>query len=72
MLIKGVFSIFGCGIVTIDRIKRNIIKVGEKVKLVGFGFSRLFKSTITDVEIFKKILNKRQAGNNIILLLYSI
>ena len=67
MPVEGVFSISGRGTVATGRIEKGKIKVGDEVEIVGFGES--LKSVVTGVEMFRKILNEGQAGDNVGLLL---
>src|SRR5512138_2971610 len=70
MPVEDVFSITGRGTVATGRIERGIIKVGEEVALVGFGADK--KTVITGVEMFRKLLDEGQAGDNVGLLLRGI
>jgi len=70
MPVEDVFSITGRGTVATGRIERGIIKVGEAVELVGMGSD--LKSVCTGVEMFRKILDEGQAGDNAGLLLRGI
>jgi len=70
MPIEGVFSISGRGTVATGRIEQGIVKVGEELELVGFGKS--LKSIVTGVEMFRKVLNEGQAGDNVGLLLRGV
>jgi elongation factor Tu len=65
--VEDVFSITGRGTVATGRIDRGKIKVGEEVALVGFGSDK--KSVVTGVEMFRKLLEDGQAGDNVGLLL---
>jgi len=67
MPVEGVFSISGRGTVATGRIEKGKIKVGDEVELIGFG--KTLKSVVTGVEMFRKILNEGQAGDNVGLLL---
>lgn len=67
MPVEGVFSISGRGTVATGRIEQGIAKVGDEVEIIGFG--KVLKSTVTGVEMFRKILNEGQAGDNVGLLL---
>jgi elongation factor Tu len=67
MPVEDVFSITGRGTVATGRVDRGKIKVGEEVELVGFGASK--KSVVTGVEMFRKLLDEGQAGDNLGLLL---
>src|SRR5437870_12607994 len=60
-------SITGQGTVVEGRIERGNVKVGEEMEIVGF--KRTFKTVITGVEMFKKLLDEGQAGDNVGLLL---
>lgn len=66
MPVESVFSISGRGTVATGRIEQGKVKVGEEVEIVGFG--RKEKTTVTGVEMFRKILNEGQAGDNVGLL----
>jgi len=70
MSIEDVFSITGRGTVGTGRIDRGRIKAGEPVEIVGFGETR--KTVVTSVEMFRKILDEAQAGDNVGLLLRGI
>ena len=67
MPIEDIFSISGRGTVATGRIETGIIKVGEEVEIVGFRDT--LKTTITGVEMFRKLLDDGQAGDNVGLLL---
>ncbi|MCD6063238.1 MAG: translation elongation factor Tu [Flavipsychrobacter sp.] len=71
MSVEDVFTITGRGTVATGRIERGIIKVGENVEIVGFNDSPL-TSTCTGVEMFKKLLDQGQAGDNAGILLRGI
>ena len=71
MSIEDVFSISGRGTVATGRIERGIIKVGEEVDIVGMAEQKL-KSTCTGVEMFRKLLDQGQAGDNVGLLLRGV
>tara|TARA_A100001015_G_C14949918_1_gene696296 strand:- start:70 stop:1257 length:1188 start_codon:yes stop_codon:yes gene_type:complete len=71
MPVEDVFSITGRGTVATGRIERGIINSGDSVDIIGMGAEDL-KSTITGVEMFRKILDKGQAGDNAGLLLRGI
>jgi elongation factor Tu len=68
--VEDVFSITGRGTVATGRIERGIIKVGEEVELVGFNSTK--KSVVTGVEMFRKLLDQGQAGDNVGLLLRGV
>jgi elongation factor Tu len=70
MPVEDVFSITGRGTVATGRIERGKIKVGEEVALVGFGSDK--KSVVTGVEMFRKLLDDGQAGDNVGLLLRGV
>ncbi|NOR11869.1 MAG: elongation factor Tu [Candidatus Aminicenantes bacterium] len=67
MPIEDIFSISGRGTVVTGRVDRGIIKVNEEVEIVGFGETR--KRVVTGVEMFRKILDEGQAGDNVGILL---
>src|SRR5579884_2110517 len=67
MPIEDIFSISGRGTVVTGRIERGKIKVGEEVEIVGFRDT--MKRVVTGVEMFKKLLDEGQAGDNVGLLL---
>jgi len=71
MSVEDVFSITGRGTVATGRIERGIIKVGEAVEIVGLMDAPM-SSTVTGVEMFKKLLDQGQAGDNAGLLLRGI
>lgn len=71
MSVEDVFSITGRGTVATGRIERGRIKVGENVEIVGLQ-SESLKSTCTGVEMFKKLLDEGEAGDNAGLLLRGI
>ncbi|MBW7995793.1 MAG: elongation factor Tu [Candidatus Glassbacteria bacterium] len=68
--VEDVFSITGRGTVGTGRIERGKIKVGEEVEILGMGHSR--KSVVTGVEMFRKLLDDGQAGDNVGLLLRGV
>ena len=70
MAIEDVFSIKGRGTVATGRIERGIIKVGEEVEIIGFKDTQ--KSVVTGVEMFRKLLDQGQAGDNVGCLLRGI
>jgi elongation factor Tu len=70
MPVEDVFSISGRGTVVTGRVERGIIKVNDKVEIVGFG--ETISTTCTGVEMFRKILDEGQAGDNVGLLLRGI
>ena len=67
MPIEDVFSILGRGTVVTGRVERGIVKVGEEIEIVGFTETQ--KKVVTGVEMFKKLLDQGQAGDNIGVLL---
>ncbi|MEO5601872.1 MAG: elongation factor Tu [Cyclobacteriaceae bacterium] len=71
MPVEDVFSITGRGTVATGRIERGIIKTGDGVQILGMGAENL-TSTITGVEMFRKILDRGEAGDNVGLLLRGI
>jgi elongation factor Tu len=71
MPVEDVFSITGRGTVATGRIERGIIKVNEGVDIIGLGAEDL-KSTVTGVEMFRKLLDEGQAGDNVGLLLRGV
>jgi len=70
MPVEDVFSITGRGTVATGRIERGIIKVGETVELVGMGAEK--STTVTGVEMFRKLLDEGRAGDNVGLLLRGV
>jgi len=70
MPVEDVFSITGRGTVATGRIETGVIKVGDEVQLLGLGEDA--KSVVTGVEMFRKILDEGQAGDNVGLLLRGI
>jgi elongation factor Tu len=70
MPVEDVFSITGRGTVATGRIERGIVKVGEAIELVGLGQTR--KTVCTGVEMFRKLLDEGQAGDNVGLLLRGV
>jgi len=70
MPVEDVFSIKGRGTVGTGRIERGVIKVGEKVEIIGLGETR--DTTVTGVEMFNKMLDQGQAGDNVGCLLRGI
>ncbi|WP_407522446.1 elongation factor Tu [Lacibacter sp. MH-610] len=71
MSVEDVFSITGRGTVATGRIERGVVKVGEAVEIVGLMEAPL-NSTVTGVEMFKKLLDRGEAGDNAGLLLRGI
>jgi len=70
MPVEDVFTITGRGTVVTGRIERGMIKTGEEVELVGLGADK--KTVVTGVEMFRKILDDGQAGDNVGLLLRGV
>ena len=70
MPIEDVFSISGRGTVVTGRIERGIVKVGEEVEIVGIRDT--MKTTVTGVEMFRKLLDQGEAGDNVGALLRGI
>ncbi len=71
MPVEDVFSITGRGTVATGRIERGVINTGDPVDIIGMGAEDL-KSTVTGVEMFRKILDRGEAGDNVGLLLRGI
>ncbi|MEM6523032.1 MAG: elongation factor Tu [Bacteroidota bacterium] len=71
MPVEDVFSITGRGTVATGRIERGVINSGDSVDILGMGAEDL-KSTVTGVEMFRKILDRGEAGDNVGLLLRGI
>jgi len=67
MPIEDVFSISGRGTVVTGRVERGIVKTGEEVEIVGFKDTQ--KTTVTGVEMFRKLLDEGRAGDNVGVLL---
>ncbi len=70
MAIEDVFSIKGRGTVVTGRVERGVVKTGEEVEIIGFRDTR--KTVVTGVEMFRKLLDQGQAGDNIGVLLRGI
>jgi elongation factor Tu len=70
MPVEDVFSITGRGTVATGRIERGRVKVGDEVQVVGFGAEK--KTVVTGVEMFRKLLDEGQAGDNVGLLLRGV
>ena len=70
MPLEDVFSITGRGTVATGRVERGVVKTGEEVEIVGIKATR--KSVVTGVEMFRKILDEGQAGDNIGVLLRGV
>ncbi len=71
MAVEDVFSITGRGTVATGRIERGVVKTNEGVEILGMGAEDL-KSTVTGVEMFRKILDRGEAGDNVGLLLRGV
>jgi len=71
MPVEDVFSITGRGTVATGRIEQGVIKVGEPIEIIGLGAEKL-KSVCTGVEMFRKLLDRGEAGDNAGLLLRGI
>jgi len=71
MPVEDVFSITGRGTVATGRIESGVVNSGEEVDIIGFGVEKM-KSVVTGVEMFRKILNRGEAGDNVGLLLRGI
>src|SRR6202008_281932 len=70
MAVEDVFSIKGRGTVVTGRIERGVIKVGDEVEILGFTDPK--KTTVTGVEMFRKLLDRGEAGDNVGCLLRGI
>ena len=70
MPVEDVFSISGRGTVATGRIERGVIKVGDEMEMVGIRATK--KTTCTGVEMFRKLLDQGQAGDNVGLLLRGV
>jgi elongation factor Tu len=70
MPVEDVFSITGRGTVATGRVERGIVKVNEEVEIVGFGLQK--KTTVTGIEMFRKLLDEGRAGDNVGLLLRGV
>jgi elongation factor Tu len=70
MSVEDVFSITGRGTVVTGRVDRGVVKVGDEIEIVGFGETR--KTVVTGVEMFRKLLDQAQAGDNIGCLLRGV
>ena len=71
MPVEGVFTITGRGTVATGRIERGVVNSGDAVEIIGMGAENL-SSTVTGVEMFRKILDRGEAGDNVGLLLRGI
>ena len=70
MPVEDVFSISGRGTVVTGRIERGIVKVGEEIEIIGIREKQ--KTTVTGVEMFRKLLDEGRAGDNVGLLLRGV
>ncbi len=70
MPVEDVFSITGRGTVGTGRIERGVVKVGEEIEIVGMGAKR--KTVVTGVEMFRKLLDSGEAGDNVGLLMRGV
>jgi elongation factor Tu len=70
MAIEDIFSITGRGTVGTGRIERGIVKVGEEIEIVGIKETK--KTVVTGVEMFRKLLDQGQAGDNVGILLRGV
>ncbi|MGD8494612.1 MAG: EF-Tu/IF-2/RF-3 family GTPase, partial [Gemmatimonadales bacterium] len=70
MPVEDVFTITGRGTVVTGRVERGMVKTGEEVEMVGLGADK--KTVVTGVEMFRKILDEGQAGDNVGLLLRGV
>jgi len=70
MPVEDVFTITGRGTVVTGRVERGMVKTGEEIEMVGLGAEK--KTVVTGVEMFRKILDEGQAGDNVGLLLRGI
>tara|TARA_B110000444_G_C18790045_1_gene571985 strand:+ start:355 stop:1545 length:1191 start_codon:yes stop_codon:yes gene_type:complete len=70
MPVEDVFSITGRGTVGTGRIERGIVKVGDEIEIIGMGEQK--KTTVTGIEMFRKLLDQGQAGDNAGILLRGI
>jgi elongation factor Tu len=71
MSVEDVFTITGRGTVATGRIERGVINTGNEVDIIGFNSEKM-KSTVTGVEMFRKILDRGEAGDNVGLLLRGV
>ncbi|WP_018878779.1 EF-Tu/IF-2/RF-3 family GTPase, partial [Thioalkalivibrio sp. ALE28] len=67
MPVEDVFSISGRGTVVTGRVERGVVKVGEEIEIVGIRDTQ--KTTVTGVEMFRKLLDQGEAGDNVGILL---
>ena len=71
LAVEDVFTISGRGTVATGRVERGKLKVGDEVEIVGLG-KKPMKTTVTGIEMFKKLLPNAEAGDNVGLLLRGI
>ena len=71
MAIEDVFTITGRGTVATGRVERGVVKIGDEVEIVGIH-PETRKTVVTGVEMFRKLLDQAQAGDNICVLLREI
>jgi elongation factor Tu len=71
MPVEDVFTITGRGTVATGRIETGVVNVGEEIEIIGMGDTKL-KSTVTGVEMFRKLLDRGEAGDNVGLLLRGV
>ena len=71
MPVEDVFSITGRGTVATGRIETGVANTGDEIDIIGMGAEKM-KSTITGVEMFRKILDRGEAGDNVGILLRGI
>ncbi|MGX7349662.1 elongation factor Tu [Dolosicoccus paucivorans] len=71
MPVEDVFSISGRGTVATGRVERGVVKVGDEVEIVGIA-DKVAKTTVTGVEMFRKLLDQAEAGDNIGALLRGV
>jgi len=72
MPVEDVFTITGRGTVVTGRIERGVLKVNEEVEIVGIHASEPIKTTVTGIEMFRKLLDEGRAGENVGLLLRGV
>ena len=70
MPVEDVFSIAGRGTVVTGRIERGVVKVGDEIEIVGIKPTQ--KTVVTGVEMFRKLLDQGEAGDNVGVLLRGI
>ncbi|MCS7176008.1 MAG: elongation factor Tu [Candidatus Kapabacteria bacterium] len=70
MPIEDVFSITGRGTVVTGRIERGVVRLNDEVEVIGFGMHK--KTVVTGIEMFRKVLDEGQAGDNVGLLLRGV